>query len=125
MSERGEQVGHTPGPWEAGALDVTSKVLAAIQGDARAFVVRAEDQYAHRPGAMCVVALCGGVGNELHQRSEADARLIALAPDLATLVVEALDLVPRISDDEPMATTLLDWCRRARTAIAKAAGVEP
>jgi len=33
------------------------------------------------------------------------------------LLAEALDLVPRISDDDPMATTLLDWCRRARAAL--------
>ena len=33
------------------------------------------------------------------------------------LLEEALDLVPRIDDDDAMATALLDWCRRVRVAL--------
>ena len=33
------------------------------------------------------------------------------------LLEEALDLVPRIGEDDPMATALLDWCRRVRVAL--------
>lgn len=33
------------------------------------------------------------------------------------LLEEALDLVSRISDDEPMATTLMAWCKKVRAAL--------
>lgn len=33
------------------------------------------------------------------------------------LLAEGIDLVPRVSDDDPMATTLLDWCRRVRAFV--------
>lgn len=36
---------------------------------------------------------------------------------LRALLVEALDLVPRISDDDPMAPALADWCRKVRATI--------
>lgn len=37
------------------------------------------------------------------------------------LLVEALDLVPRMSDDDPIAPALADWCHKVRAAIAEAA----
>lgn len=36
-------------------------------------------------------------------------------PILHSLIVEALDLIPRMSDDDPIAPALRDWCRRAAT----------
>lgn len=36
------------------------------------------------------------------------------------LLVEAIDLVPRVSDDDPMAPALAEWCERVKVAIAKA-----
>jgi hypothetical protein len=50
------------------------------------------------------------------------------AETLATLLRQALDLVPRVDDDDPMVPALLDWCRQARAhcpqvpALAKSAG---
>ena len=34
-----------------------------------------------------------------------------------TLLTEALDLVPRISGDDPMAPALAEWCRKVRTSV--------
>ena len=53
---------------------------------------------------------------------KANARLIAAAPEQHDLLIEALDLVPRMSDDDPIAPALAEWCRKARTVIAKATG---
>lgn len=39
------------------------------------------------------------------------------------LLRDALDLVPRISGDDPMAPALADWCRQARAALR--AAVQP
>lgn len=35
------------------------------------------------------------------------------------LLLEALDLVPRMSDDDPMAPALADWCGRVRAALSE------
>ncbi len=48
----------------------------------------------------------------------ANARLMAAAPALCDLLHEALDLVPRINDDDPMAPPLAEWLRRVRTTLA-------
>jgi len=50
---------------------------------------------------------------------DADRALIARAPDLLELLLEALDLVPRMSDDDPMAPALADWCGRVRAALSE------
>lgn len=52
----------------------------------------------------------------------ADARLIAAAPEQHALLTEALDLVPRISEDDPMAPALAEWCRSVRAIVAKVEG---
>jgi hypothetical protein len=33
------------------------------------------------------------------------------------LLADALDLAPRMSDDDPIAPALADWCWRARAAL--------
>lgn len=38
------------------------------------------------------------------------------------LLVEALDMVPRISDDDPMAPALREWCREVRALTQYARG---
>ena len=53
---------------------------------------------------------------------DATARLIAAAPELYAKLEEALDLVPRISDDDPIAPALADWCRAVRALLAKIEG---
>jgi hypothetical protein len=61
------------------------------------------------------------IGGARKGREDA-ARLIEAAPEQNALLVEALDLVPRISDDDPMAPALAEWCKRVRIIIAKAKG---
>ena len=46
----------------------------------------------------------------------------SLERDRAELIAgltEALDLVPRISDDDPMAPALAQWCRGAKTVLER------
>ena len=46
----------------------------------------------------------------------------SLEQDRAELIAgltEALDLVPRISDDDPMAPALAQWCRGAKTVLER------
>lgn len=50
------------------------------------------------------------------------ARLDAENRELRGTLSEAMDLVPRISDDDPMAPALAEWCRGVRAALAKAKG---
>lgn len=59
---------------------------------------------------------------EYRERAAADARLIATAPEQHNLLTEALDLVPRMSEDDPIAPALAEWCQRVRTVVAKAKG---
>lgn len=51
------------------------------------------------------------------QESAALAALSREVEGQARLLRDALDLVPRISDDDPMAPALADWCRSARAAL--------
>jgi hypothetical protein len=55
------------------------------------------------------------------QDAAADALELGAALDarnpLAALVREALDLVPRMSDDDPIAPALAAWCTRARGLV--------
>lgn len=50
-------------------------------------------------------------------RYEYECRLEEGAPAMRELLSEALDLVPRISDDDPMAPALADWCHRASATL--------
>jgi hypothetical protein len=46
--------------------------------------------------------------------------LYAEPPRSTALLTEALDLVPRISDDDPMAPALAEWCGKVRAALRAA-----
>lgn len=48
---------------------------------------------------------------------EYECRLEEGAPQMQALLTEALDLAPRVSDDDPMAPALAEWCRRARALL--------
>lgn len=41
----------------------------------------------------------------------------APAPQMLKALEESLDLVPRISDDDPMAPALAEWCRGVRALL--------
>lgn len=48
---------------------------------------------------------------------EARCRLEKGAPQMQALLTEALDLVPRVSDDDPMSSALAEWCQRVRASL--------
>jgi len=84
---------HTPGPWHA---DEHMRIVGA-NGD----LICDVDPFAMLP------------------ETQTNLALIAGAPDQHALLVKALDLVPRISEDDPMAGALAEWCRDVRAVIAK------
>lgn len=97
-----KEIKHTSGPWIVEALT-----------DGNTFKVISQDY-----GTIVVVA--DPLANELNRSEEleANAKLIAAAPSQHDLLIEALDLVPRIGDDDPMAPALADWCRRVKALIS-------
>jgi 2-oxo-4-hydroxy-4-carboxy--5-ureidoimidazoline (OHCU) decarboxylase len=92
--------GHTPGPWA---------------------VERADDAYCIANVGNLVIMPCGG--KVKHDNAEADARLIAAAPDLLK-ACEALvaydDMIEE--DDGKLMMHYADLVRLSRAAIAKARG---
>ena len=88
------QTKHTPGPWVTSSLpNGTEWTVSADDGD--------------------MLADLTGCPNE-----KANARLIAAAPDLLALVLDALD-------DPDVDILGSEWVRDARAAIAKATGGQP
>lgn len=90
---------HTPGPWSQYAGDP----LVIVNAD----------------GSSLGEASAGDPFIPFLQQL-ANAKLMAAAPTQHELLVEALDLVPRMRDDDPIAPALADWCRKVRAAIAEA-----
>ncbi len=105
---------HTPGPWAFSRSDDF--------GDAR-FYVAQQDGAPYTPNYSDVATLIAEtVSGERVFIQEANARLIAAAPEL----LEALVLMVR-THDEPAETLLQEtkeqqWLEKARAAIAKATG---
>jgi len=89
--------GHTPGPWA---------------------VERADDAYCIANVGNLVIMPCAG--KVKHDNAEADARLIAVAPDL----LEALEMIVAEADSYTARTgkPVYNWLDQARAAIAKASG---
>ena len=91
---------HTPGPWESMPVDA---------GIHRFGIICANDPLGTSANDIAAVWLRGG-----QQKTEANARLIAAAPDL----LEALQAVVRVAD---RSTVEFD---AARAAIAKATRID-
>jgi len=54
-----------------------------------------------------------------------EARIIdreTAAPDMYDTLIKALEYLPYVSEDDPMASALVELCRDIRVAIAKAKG---
>lgn len=97
---------HTPGPWEA------------VPPDGGAPTAKDLWELAQRHGLQSDYWFIRGPGDDVHgHMSEADARLIAAAPEL----LEALDA---ILNALPSATTH-PAIKMARAAMAKATGDQP
>lgn len=91
------QAKHTPGPW-----------VYRQSFDARRDIWTATDATGHRE---LVATIPDADGDHVN----ADARLIAAAPELLELVLDALD-------DPDVDILGSEWARDARAAIAKATG---
>lgn len=101
-----ERMSHTPGPWT-----VTWDEFGGYDCMTPAFRVRDENDRA-------VVTLdCGRTADPV---IEANARLIAAAPDLLVALRDLCDAIPdeTITADPPLGC----WVEAARAAIAKAEG---
>ena len=105
MSETKEQGKHTPGPWKIAEEDVT----ANLNGWRRNFILVHSTVYNHGQTAL--------VPNGMDERGEANASLIAAAPEL----LEALrNCVDGLGCQPGYVNTLA--LTRAQAAIAKAEG---
>lgn len=92
---------HTPGPWEVGDVDDFTEQFEVIQSGSkrRSF------------GHVVQRTICDGC-------SEADAKLIAKAPELLEVLEYFIPLIESEQDDEQQAP----WVEKARVVIAKAKG---
>ena len=103
---------HTPGPWIARCDDQTEGLKRGDNG-IRFWSIRGEGKYR---GDMCTVHAAEHIGGVTIDERDANARLIAAAPEL----LEALQGLVGKSTDTPG-----DWSREwnaALAAIAKATG---
>lgn len=96
------QTKHTPGPWV---------YRHSFDSAARRDIWTETDATGHRELVATIPDAEGGHIN-------ADARLIAAAPELLALVLDALD-------DPDVDILGSEWVRDARTAIVKATGGQP
>ena len=103
---------HTPGPWEPTKLNSAPLGLWAVNAPG----------YGGRNPLVCGMEYSKG-GPILHAESEANARLIAAAPEL----LEALQSVVThwTSQFERSGHKAPSWCIQARAAIAKATEAKP
>ncbi len=107
---------HTPGPWEI-------KRNAANRHTWSIYAV------ANRPNglAIAIANTAHWLPSDPEGESEANARLIAAAPDTLDLVVAIEDaLRAHIASNIPMnRAQMFGWCERLRAAITKATKQEP
>jgi hypothetical protein len=89
---------HTPGPWASHYHKTTDTYTIHVEG-------RSWESWAVAEVGFCT-------------QDEANARLIAAAPELLAALETAIAPFAGISDEN----LLLDWQRNARAAIAKAKG---
>ena len=99
---------HTPGPW---SIDESPVDYLAIRGPDNA------------PVWLKSIADVDVLGNDEEQErvARANARLIAVAPELLGLVSDAR----RLLRDAPITVQASDWRRRADAILAAAEGREP
>lgn len=106
LTLEGMMTKHTPGPWKV---------------HDRWYVGQDKDG----SGTHAEVKCCVGVPSDREDEHEANARLIAAAPDLLAMLEEELqDRQCMINCDGPHADCHCWWCRAKRVAF-KATGVVP
>ena len=97
---------HTPGPWR-----IDPQIAVMNNSKTGMFQVAAEP--------LGIRHLIGVIGNGIHPEvAEANARLIAAAPDLLAALGNGVFLL----EARESSSTEKDWIAKARAAIAKAKG---
>lgn len=96
---------HTPGPWQV-LIDPTDEWPKVVAGSKIGKIIANVNPE----------SFCGGVAELVDMPAEANARLIAAAPDLLAALKEAIKIVPLGS------TKVAEWVPRAMDAIDKAEG---
>lgn len=112
--------GHTPGPW----------VVCIEDGDNCAHTVFAEHQLLNgriEAGLWDDFVVCAGLN---HANCEANARLIAAAPDMLEVLIEvdrenSAALAGMKDDDIEPPNWFVDQCQKVKDAIARATGATP
>lgn len=94
---------HTPGPWSVDPID---DLDAHILG---------------KPNGFCADIIADVKSFDLDE-GQANARLIAAAPDLLEALKGAVDAADAFEAGVPLSTSFEDWLASARAAIAKATG---
>ena len=105
-TKKNENAQHTPGPWSINSGELRASIEAVNPNFKSPGLTPMESKT--RIVASVPFGACGG-------RHEADARLIASAPEL----LEALEMLVFIFANENVGR---DWINQARAAIAKAKG---
>ena len=113
--------GHTPGPWRAFCGRSNTQVTRDSQGSG------------DKTGSVSICHIAGAKDDDIRAfngaRWEADARLIAAAPELLAALVAAVDcgIVPKSSAHEGGAVRFsrqVEVADQIRAAIAKAKGAQ-
>jgi len=105
---------HTPGPWTAKPTQ---------EGDWQIDTGPDQDLNLTLWSAMAVIHGCDGDPELGLKKAEANARLMAAAPDLLEALEELFHLIDDAYDGERLFT--LNLQRKVRAAIAKAKGTTP
>lgn len=107
---------HTPGPWVTTCCDVTGERPVGDSGIRYWYV----DPVGEYRGSVCNVHAAEGIGGITIAERDANARLIAAAPDLLAELQNIANAHPATWDDP---SDFQGWAQsRARAAIAKAKG---
>lgn len=100
---------HTPGPWTIDDLSLPSQKFVRIGDNVAHIPQRSKGKY---------YAL-----NQLDKETQANARLIAKAPDLFSKLHEAISDWPEFDEDEPVeGSDLVEWFGYYRWQIKKLIG---
>jgi hypothetical protein len=102
---------YTPGPWEIDDTAPNSylRIIGNIDGDA----------YDDGSPRHIYTHVCDVLDNE---QEEANARLIAAAPELLDALEESILAMQKVYDQSEMAHVVMDELERAKAVIAKARG---
>lgn len=110
--EGGERMSHTPGPWRVNESKISGKDnisdLTEIVGP-------------QRNGSQRLIAKMYGCALP---EGQANARLIAAAPELLEVFKAALWNVERVTKGRPVEPSLARWLEKARAVLAKVRGDE-